>query len=223
MGLGWARGRPGFPPDPGSHSVNLPLFPGPPSRCPRGAPADGPAARQALPSANPEPTLFLGPAPWEPPPSDRPPPFQRPELQPAAGVPRGHPDAGPPAGTVSSSVGSGVSSVSKGPHTLTSQGHDPPPPRSEVTGLTARPGRLRLGLRGAGPSWPGRARPAPPGKARERASFVPGGPSSAPACPVLRWVAPHLHYACWGEAAGVCSGQEGRSGPVCRSSPGMSS
>lgn len=132
MGLGWARGRPGFPPDPGSHSVNLPLFPGPPSRCPRGAPADGPAARQALPSASPEPPCSGRPGSR---PSDRPPPFQRPELQPAAG-PRGHPDAGPPAGTVSSSVGPGLSSVSKGPHTLTSQGRDPPPPRSEVTGVS---------------------------------------------------------------------------------------
>ena len=124
--------------------------------------------------------LFPGPRAPGAPHSDRPPPFQRPELQPAARVPRGHPDAGPPAGTVSATVGSGLSSVSAGPHALTSQGRDPLPPGQGSQASLLGPERLQLGRQGswALPAWKSEAGPA--WKAWEWASFVPWGPSSAP-------------------------------------------
>ena len=137
--------------------------------------------------------------PGDCPPATLLPSFQRPELQPAARVPRGHPDAGPPAGTVSSSVGFGVSSVPKGPphpHLLRSR-----PPRSAVTGLAAGL-QASLGLSHpqswALPAW-GEQGPAPPVRlawhppvlagcvqrckgTRAGGWPVPWGPSSVP-CP----------------------------------------
>ena len=77
-------------------------------------------------------------------------------------------------------MGSGVSSVSAGPHALTSQGCDPLPPGQGSQASLLRPERLQLGHQGSWAllAWESEAGPA--WKAWERASFVPWGPSSAP-------------------------------------------